>query len=65
MDTELANVNVGEELPMANLASKLIKVVESTKWVSTSEQIIHEAWHGWEESLRAAYRQWRIGEVAL
>ena len=39
--------------------------MEETELISMQESVVLEAWHGWEESLRMAYKMWRVREVAL
>jgi len=41
------------------------KFTEETEKILTQELLIQEAWCGWEESLQAAQRMWRVGEAVF
>src|SRR5882724_5938751 len=51
-----------KEMPLVQMAAELM---EETELISMQESVVQEAWHGWEESLRMAYRMWRVGSAAL
>ena len=38
---------------------------EKTEVISVQDSVIHEAWHGWEDSLRTARRMRRVTAAAL
>ena len=49
-------------MPVVQTAAE---VIEETEFISMQELVVREAWNGWEESLRMAYRMSRVREVAL